>query len=170
MKKNKLTAARIILTALTVAAVAAIFYNSSLNAAESTEQSSPLTDMINAWLHSIGLRLTVSEKLIRKLAHFTEYSVLGVLMSATVYLYRQNRKRMMLTALPIGALTAAIDELIQKFAEGRSSQLSDVLIDCCGVCFGALIVWLVISLIENKKRKRTYDRLEALDEGREKLE
>ena len=69
---KRLLIARIVLTVLTVAAIAAIFYNSSLSAVESTEQSSPLTDMINAFLHSIHINITLTEGFVRKLAHFAE--------------------------------------------------------------------------------------------------
>ncbi len=146
--------ARIILTVLTIAAVVAIFYNSSLSADESTEQSSPLTDMINAFLHSVHIPITLSEKFIRKLAHFTEYTVLGALLGTTVYLYLPQRKKLLLTVLPIGAVIPVIDELIQLSSPGRSCQVSDMLIDFCGVVFALLIVVLIISLKEKRKSKK----------------
>ena len=150
---KRLLIARIILTVLTVSAVAAIFYNSSLSAVESTEQSSPLTDMINSFLQSVHINITLSEKFIRKLAHFTEYAVLGALLSTTVYLFRLDRKKMLLTALPIGAVIPVCDELIQLTAPGRSSQVSDMLIDFCGVLAATLVVLLIISIKEKRKHK-----------------
>ena len=155
---KRLLIARIVLTVLTVAAVAAIFYNSSLSAVESTEQSSPLTDMINAFLHSIHINITLTEGLVRKLAHFTEYTVLGTLLGTTVYLYRFDRKKALLTVLPIGAAVPVIDELIQLFPEGRSCQVSDMVIDFCGMMFGMLIVTLVVTLIMKRKRSKSKDR------------
>ncbi|MBQ3330147.1 MAG: VanZ family protein [Ruminococcus sp.] len=154
MKDKKLLTARVILTALTVAAIAAIFYNSSLSAVESTEQSSPLTEWVNGILSSMHLPFAVTEKFIRKLAHFSEYSALGLLLSSTVFLYRQNRRKTVLTALPIGAAVAVCDELIQLIPEGRSCQVSDMLIDTCGIAFGTLIVLLFISIKEKSKKKR----------------
>ena len=162
MKDNKLLTARVILTVLTVAAVAAIFYNSSLSAVESTEQSSPLTEWVNSVLASLHFPFAVTEKFIRKLAHFSEYSALGLLLSTTVYLYRQDRKKTLLTALPIGAAVAVCDELIQLFPAGRSCQVSDMLIDTCGIAFGTLIVLLFIS-IKEKKQKETYEKEGRID-------
>ena len=155
---KRLLIARIVLTVLTVAAVAAIFYNSSLSAVESTEQSSPLTDMINTFLHSIHINITLTEGFVRKLAHFTEYTVLGTLLGTTVYLYRFDRKKALLTVLPFGAAVPVIDELIQLFPEGRSCQVSDMVIDFCGVMFGMLIVTLVVTLIMKRKRSKSKDR------------
>lgn len=152
MKSNKHTVARVIMTVLTVAAIAAIFYNSSLNADESTEQSSPLTELINQWLRSVGVSFTLTEGIVRKLAHFTEYSVLGAMMVTTVYLYTGRRGKTLCIALPAGVLVAICDELIQLIPEGRSSEVRDVLIDSCGILFAALIVMIFISLLENRRK------------------
>ena len=115
MKDKKNLTARVILTVLTIAAIGMIFYNSSLSAVESTEQSSPLTDWINSILATFPIPFRVTENFIRKMAHFSEYTVLGLLLSTTVYQYRKDRKKTLLTALSIGALVAVCDELIQIF-------------------------------------------------------
>lgn len=152
MKDKKLLIARIILTVLTAAAVAAIFYNSSLDADESTEQSSALLTEINRFFCSMGLRIELTENILRKMAHFTEYTVLGALLSTTVYLYAQKRGKMLLIALPIGAVVATCDELIQLVPAGRSSEARDVLIDFSGILFAALIVTL-ITFLRDRRRK-----------------
>ena len=152
MKDKKLMIARIILTVLTVAAVAAIFYNSSLDADESTEQSSALLIQINRFLCSIGINIEITEKVLRKIAHFTEYTVLGALLCSTIYLYVQQRGKMLLISLPVGLAVAGCDELIQLIPAGRSSELRDVLIDFSGVLFAALIVTL-ITFLKDRKRK-----------------
>ncbi|MBQ9679104.1 MAG: VanZ family protein [Ruminococcus sp.] len=154
MGNRKSTAARIILTVLTVTAVAAIFYNSSLSAVESTEQSSPLTELINSFLSSLHIPLTLEETVIRKAAHFTEYAVLGTLLTVTVHLYVKKRSRTLLLALPLGAVVAVCDELIQLFPAGRSCEVRDMLIDFCGILFAALIVTLIISNIEKRRNKK----------------
>lgn len=154
MQNRKLFIARIILTVLTVTAVAAIFYNSSLSAVESTEQSSPLTELVNSFLSSLHIPLTLEETVIRKTAHFTEYAVLGTLLTVTVHLYAKKRSRTLLLALPPGAAVAVCDELIQLFPAGRSCEVKDMLIDFCGIVFAALIVTLIISIIEKRRNKR----------------
>lgn len=148
-----MTTARVIFTVLTVAAVAAIFWNSSQNAVESTARSTPLTDWVNGILSGLSIPFRVTENLIRKLAHFTEYATLGTLLSVTYYLYQLKIKTALVSTLLTGAAIAVIDEIIQLFPVGRSCQISDMLLDCCGVAFAAVIVMLIIRAIENKRRK-----------------
>ena len=143
-----------ILTVLTVAAIAAIIYNSSQDAIESTERSSPLTDWINGVLAGFPIPFSVTENFIRKLAHFTEYSILGALLSVTYYLYLQRLKKTLLLTLITGAVIATIDEIVQLFPAGRSCQVSDILLDCCGVTFAAVIVMLIVRTIKNKRLKK----------------
>lgn len=154
MQDKKLMTARVIMTVLTATAIAAIFYNSSLDAETSTEQSSPLVMWINQFLCSFNCPFTITEKFIRKAAHFTEYSILGALLSVTFYLYVRKKSRVLMTALPAGALVAVCDELIQLFPAGRSCQVSDMVLDFCGVLFSTLIVLLIISLSEKRKARR----------------
>ena len=154
MKEKKLTAVRVILTLLTVAAIAAIFYNSSQDAIESTERSSPLTDWINGMLAGLPIPFSVTENFIRKLAHFAEYSFLGSLLSVTYYVHLRKIKTALIGTLITGAVVATIDEIIQLFPAGRSCQVSDILLDCCGVAFAAAIVMLIIRSIENERLKK----------------
>lgn len=154
MKDKKRMTARVILTVLTVAAVAAIFYNSSQSAVESTERSSPLTDWINGILAGFPIPFSVTENFIRKLAHFTEYAILGTMLSVTYYLYLLKIKTALIATLITGAAVAVIDEVIQLFPAGRSCQISDMLLDCCGVAFASAIVMLTIRAVENKRRKK----------------
>ena len=154
MKDKKVLIIRVILTVLTVAAVAAIFYNSSQDAVESTERSSPLTDWINGILAGFPIPFSVTENFIRKLAHFTEYSILGALLSVTYYLYIHRIKTVLISTLISGAVIATIDEIIQLFPAGRSCQVSDILLDCCGVAFATAIVMLIIRTIENNRLKK----------------
>lgn len=153
MKNKKLFSARLVMTILSVLAVAAIFYNSSLDATASTAQSDPLVEGINAFFKSIGLPITVDDHIVRKGAHFTEYTVLGFLLSTTVYLYVRRPRTAFLMTLPIGAGVAICDELIQLTAEGRSCEAGDMLIDFCGILFASLIVFLILHLKERHRKK-----------------
>ena len=57
-------------------------------------------------------------------------------------------------AVPLGALTAVCDELIQTMSEGRACQITDMLIDTSGVLTGTLIVLLMITLIIRSKKNK----------------
>ena len=152
MNSKRLKTARIVMTVLTAAAIAFIFGNSLLSAEKSSKESGFLLTLLNRLLCALQIDGEISSFVIRKLAHFTEYAVLGALLSVTMFLYLRKRKWMMLTAVPIGALVAVCDELIQMTSPGRSCEVRDMLIDGGGVVFASLIVLAVIS-IKGKRKK-----------------
>ena len=57
----------------------------------------------------------------------------------------------MAAATCTGAAYAGSDELHQKLIDGRSGQISDVLLDSCGVFLGAALAWRII---RGSRRKR----------------
>lgn len=73
---------------------------------------------------------------VRKLAHASEYTVLGILysLSALSVAVVPKRRRLLCTAFPLGVLYAASDEFHQLFVPGRAGRVSDVLIDSSGCC------------------------------------
>ena len=80
---------------------------------------------------------------VRKLAHFTEYAFMGFLW----YLFLRNKKGNILLSVMATACYAASDELHQKFVEGRSAQVSDVILDTCGGCFGVVVAFVLLCII-----------------------
>ena len=87
--------------------------------------------------------------IVRKLAHFTEFFILGGLL----YLdWSLLGKPSLLRAAATGLLAAAADEYLQTFIPGRSGQLSDVLLDMLGVIVGAGLVLLLRRRKEAKGR------------------
>ena len=78
--------------------------------------------------------------ILRKCGHFTEYFILGVVATITVFQVKINRK--MLSALGYCILVASVDETIQLFVSGRSGQITDVMLDSVGALTGVIIVWL----------------------------
>lgn len=154
MKDKKLLIARIVLTVLSVGAVCFIFGNSLMDAEESSTLSDGVLGMLNRWLCSLNIGFELDSYTVRKAAHFTEFALLGALLCATAYLYLFRRLRSALISVPLGALTAVCDELIQTASEGRSCQPADMLIDASGVLTGTLITLLIITIIiHNKKNK-----------------
>ena len=82
---------------------------------------------------------------VRKCAHFTEYLVLGLSLGFTVDDFvgmpetGGGKAKSLSLAWGIGALYACTDEFHQRFVPGRSGELRDVGIDCCGVLTGVLL-------------------------------
>lgn len=154
MNRNKKPVARIIMTVLCVVVIGAIFFNSSLDAADSTEMSSPLVDGINRFFASIHLDVSVTEKAVRKAAHFLEYVLLGMLLAVTTYLYVFKRKTVFVMSLSLGCAVAVCDEVIQLFPKGRSCEITDMLIDSAGILTAVLIVQMILFLKERHKGKK----------------
>ena len=70
--------------------------------------------------------------LLRKIAHLTEYAVLGALLA------RALARPQLALAILLGALYAVTDEVHQHFVRGRHAAWYDVLIDTIGVTAGVL--------------------------------
>ena len=97
------------------------------------------------WVKSILERLfaqgdaqPTSGGLLRKLAHFTEFSALGALLCWRFGMLGKNKA----AAFGCGALAACIDETIQLFVPDRGPALKDVCIDSAGVLTGIVLVLL----------------------------
>ena len=60
--------------------------------------------------------------------------------------YNLEERNRIIYSLIIGMVYATSDEIHQKFIEGRSGQITDVMIDSMGVLFGILIVMLLIEI------------------------
>jgi VanZ family protein len=81
---------------------------------------------------------------IRKTAHFVEYSILGLLLWRLIHFdpaCAGCRSREFWTALLVAALYAASDEFHQSFVPGREASVRDVLLDSCGAGFGLAALW-----------------------------
>ena len=134
-----------------------IWYFSSLTAPDSTVQSYTLTYFIVRKLNSLFswklteadliARADLLEGLIRKLAHFAEYLLLAL---AIAYPFARScglkRKKLLCAVMIFCILYAVSDEFHQIFSEGRSPQLTDVLIDSLGSLTGMSLRQLFLHL------------------------
>ena len=93
--------------------------------------------------------------LLRKMAHFTEFACLGVLLAWLCGML--GRKK----ALPflLGAGAACIDETIQIFVPDRGPGIRDVCIDSCGVAAGMLLLYFGHAYV---KKRSTRNHLEEI--------
>jgi len=81
---------------------------------------------------SLGTGLGTWDLVLRKLAHVTEYAILGALLLRAL--------ERPLPAFAVGVLYAASDEVHQHFVSGRHASPVDVAIDAAGIAIG-LAVW-----------------------------
>lgn len=96
------------------------------------------------------------EKVVRKFAHYTIYTIGGVLIMNYAYTTDKTKKQQTFGSLLFGAFYAATDEVHQYFVPGRSARVFDVGIDTLGVITGIIIFTIIISIINkirNTKKK-----------------
>ena len=94
--------------------------------------------------------IEANQHFIRKTAHFSLYTVMGILVSLAV---AQHIKKFSLISYAIGTLYAVTDEIHQLYVPGRSGQLSDVLLDCAGVLLGCIIIFILYRYVNRKKAR-----------------
>ena len=88
------------------------------------------------------------EKVIRKLAHYTIYTIGGFLIMNYAYTTDRSKKEKILYSMAFGAGYAVTDELHQFFVAGRSARIFDVGIDSLGVATGILIYLIIRKIID----------------------
>ena len=76
--------------------------------------------------------------LLRKMAHFTEFTALGLCLC---WLFGMLKKGILRPFL-CGVLAACVDEFIQLFVPGRGPSARDVCIDSGGVLLGVILLTL----------------------------
>lgn len=76
---------------------------------------------------------------LRKLAHFTEYTCMGILVYTMWRPWKKRDKGLYGIVVLWVFISAAFDEFHQYFVPGRYSSFADVLLDTCGGIFGILI-------------------------------
>lgn len=75
---------------------------------------------------------------IRKLAHFLEFALLGVILCNVYAAFGVSHRTATGYILFLGLAVAVTDEYIQLYAPGRSALVTDVILDFSGVFF----IWL----------------------------
>ena len=177
MRKNKISKTNIlraILIILLLATFIRIFCFSNQNGTQSSGVSRKVTEIVTSNIKKVQnmpknekeLFLEHTEKIIRKLAHFSIYTVVGLLMMSLMSTYKLKQNKRIWTSLMVGVLYASSDEIHQYFVPGRSAIVFDVMIDSAGVCLGICIVifvlWIARKVMERKRgenREVTSDRM-----------
>ena len=109
------------------------------------EESSGLSYKVSLFIFGGNAEMaSKAEPIVRKLAHFSEYAIGGVLMYLEVNTYEFKKKNKLLIASGLGIWYAALDEVHQLFVFARHGSIFDVLIDSFGVIVGVLItsIWI----------------------------
>ncbi len=157
-KKQNIKIKSAVFCLLTLLWMTVIFMFSAKNADDSTEQSSFVTNILMNIFSNVYRNSDLSDKMqiiesmsfaIRKAAHFSIYSVLGLLSFLSVYYLTKFSNKTPFISLLICFIYACSDETHQLFVPGRSGQLRDVFIDFSG----ALLMTLIILAVRKIYRK-----------------
>lgn len=76
------------------------------------------------------------EPYIRKVAHFSEYGLGGVLFTLLLATYKWTDRKIMFISILLGVWYASMDEIHQLMVEGRNGSIVDVYIDTLGFSTG----------------------------------
>ena len=132
--------------ALTVYWCFFIWHFSLASASESAATSGRFVGVFNEILADMGSDFRFSGTMVRKIAHFSEFAILGFLCALTWRQYRFSHPVWL--SFPVVITVAGIDELLQFTSPGRGPSVLDVLLDTaggtCGIlAFGLLTVWIL---------------------------
>lgn len=144
-----LIAGRVVFTLALIGCIAFIFSNSMAVAEVSSVSSGRVLQLLQAVLRRLGhpaLAQRLTMHIVRKMAHFCEYTLEGFLLMLCMRVYSRRPLRHITVPMLAGVLTALTDETIQLFSEGRSSQVTDVWLDSAGVLAGILAALLLMGL------------------------
>lgn len=150
-KRNALIA---VSWALVAICMGVIFYLSSKNA----DDSAMLSDEVK---NLFGLKWGIF--IIRKCAHFLEFTGLAVLIFNALY-RTCGRTRPYLTFI-LTAAYAVSDEIHQLFVEGRACRAFDVLVDSLGAAAGIIALYILMELYKFIKERRSHNSAAHSDKG-----
>ena len=95
--------------------------------------------------------------IVRKMAHFSIYTVLGIILSTFFGIFINKNGKRSVICLAIGVLYAISDEIHQIFVPGRTAKVMDVFIDTSGVIIGIVIViiieWTMRKIVDKVKKQ-----------------
>lgn len=142
---------KVLATILVIFWMITIFHFSNQQGTGSSSTSKKVTDII---INTLDIKKEKTEKekekmvkviepYIRKIAHYTIYTVGGILIINCINLFIDKEKIIILSSAMIGILYAASDEVHQLFVAGRSGKIADVVIDSIGILTG--IAWFLLA-------------------------
>lgn len=158
--KTREVITRLLTLMLTVMICMVIFKFSSEDSGESTSTSDLVINyIININPFTKHLDIVQKEEIkeqmklpIRKLAHFSIYTLLGISVMCHISTYKINKYKKITISLLIGMMYAISDEIHQLFIPGRSGQVTDVLIDSIGFLFGISVILLMQKILMKCKK------------------
>ena len=123
---------------LLAACLCFIWGNSLQDGAQSGAMSGSIMEWVNTFLRLSESGAENLHHLIRKMAHFTEFACLGLLLTWLFGMMGEKRGHLFAMPLLCGMMAACVDETIQVFVPDRGPSSIDIWIDTCGVTAGMI--------------------------------
>lgn len=158
---------KIILVIICCLCIVFIFFNSSKTGTASNNVSQSIVNRVVTMLKESdyldsdiidkikekGIDKSDLNVLVRKSAHAFEFFLLAVVVFITISFAKINKVEAFIYPLFVVLLFAVFDELFQKYVQGRTSSLIDVLIDFSGGIIGTIISNMIFALGNKLKNK-----------------
>ena len=130
-----------------------IFVMSNMNGESSTNSSNFIMMYLYRIYSNFSLMdyetfLNLYHNVVRELAHFIEFFVLGIALYINAIDWFENK--IIIKSLIIGLIYAISDEIHQLFILNRAFEIKDILIDSFGVIVGIILIYLFINLWKKK--------------------
>ena len=111
----------------------------------------------------INQKIEIVQPVVRKLAHFTIYNILGILLMCCALTFKNVQSKKICISLLLSFIYACTDEFHQLFVPGRCGNFIDIGIDTSGALLGILFVTLISILIKKIKKNRANELLDKND-------
>lgn len=146
---------KLIFIFITLCIISFAFIHSLMSADISSDESEGVMLFLQGIFNFLGINVELNDYVVRKLAHFTEYTAIGISLSLCAFSFNKKKPyKYILNILFVALFTAVIDETIQLGTEGRSGQITDVLLDFSGSITGIFFTMFVIKIIQYIKIKK----------------
>ncbi len=124
----------------TVLLVCLIWGNSLVPGTGSGSLSLTVLSALRGALGAVGLPYAwLTNFIVRKCAHFSEYLLLGLCMSNALDAHRVREPGTFVLVAALLVVIPSLDETIQLFVPGRVGAVTDVMIDCSGAAVGVAL-------------------------------
>ena len=135
------------LAAIRPDSLAFIWCNSLESAMASRGKSLIVLNFLEPYLEIFVGQGNVTQHLVRKIAHFCEFAVLGC---GVALLRRRRGWQPVLNCLAVGLAAAVTDESLQLLSQ-RGAQVQDILLDFVGFLCGLGLVLLITTLFRRPR-------------------
>lgn len=166
-KQVRIWTLRIVLTTLCLLMIGFIISNSLQTSVESTKQSTTVTDKVQDVAGVVapdsfvatatGAAYDKLQSIIRSIAHFLQFGVLGALVVWCYFSWTMQKKFLFIPFIFM-LVFPFFDEFLQNYSSGRAAEWKDIFLDLSGGASGAVFalvsVGFVLWLRFRKRQKR----------------